>query len=319
MAINESTKLELEKIESLKDPIEKLFVKEGRSRSYIARLFDIDRHRLASKLNEWGFIQGNVYHPTPSLKKAIMANKTKIINMLDADISLKVIAAKTGLSLNAVSKVARTIDAELRHHFEMAADRRKKSAQLRRNNFLEASSRDYVNEFPDDEAWKPILGFDGYEISNKGRVRKYVVSYKTYYILRPCLVARNNRYYVHLHADSKRKAFSVARLVAHAFVPGWSTTCNTVNHIDYNPLNNCASNLEWVSQAENNTHAFRVGGKAPVIAHSKHGRFKKIIVDDTYEFKTIRAVAKFLNVSESQAHRYIDGESATDHTFKFIY
>jgi hypothetical protein len=37
-----------------------------------------------------------------------------------------------------------------------------------------------------------------------------------------------------------------------------------INHIDSNPLNNSKENLEMVSQANNNTHAFRSGGKRPV-------------------------------------------------------
>ena len=321
MAINESTVLELKKIEDLKTPIEKLFVQEGRSRSYIAKLFDVDRHRLAKKLNEWGFIQGNVYHPTPSVTKAVNANKQKIINMLDADATLQEIADETGLTLNTVSRIARKVDAEINHHFTMASDRRKKAAQNRRNSFVEKSTRNYADaaDLP-GEVWKPILGYEAYDVSNMGRIRSYASSYNRHYILSQNVNPRSGRLYIKLASPTGgTKAFAVARLVAHAFVDGYSDVNNTVNHKDYNATNNSADNLEWVSQAENNRHAMLSTTRKRVAGYSKHDRFKGIIMDGTYEFKTIRAVAKFLNVSETQAHRYINGECANQHTFKFIY
>ena len=55
------------------------------------------------------------------------------------------------------------------------------------------------------------------------------------------------------------------------------------------------------------------------IGYSKNGKFKKIIMDNKYEFKTIAALAKFLQVSESQVQRYISGETKSEHTFQFIY
>ena len=42
-------------------------------------------------------------------------------------------------------------------------------------------------------------------------------------------------------------------------------------------------------------------------------------MDEKYEFKTIKALAKFLQISESQINRYLDGTSKTEHTFQIIY
>ena len=47
-------------------------------------------------------------------------------------------------------------------------------------------------------------------------------------------------------------------------------------------------------------------------------QYKDIILDNKYHFKTITALAKFLNVSWTQADRYIKGECKSNHTFKLI-
>lgn len=54
----------------------------------------------------------------------------------------------------------------------------------------------------------------------------------------------------------------VHRIVYAAFV-GPLDAQLVINHIDGNPSNNQPSNLELITQAENNTHAHRVLGKKP--------------------------------------------------------
>jgi predicted transcriptional regulator YheO len=118
--------------------------------------------------------------------------------------------------------------------------------------------------------------------------------------------------------SGKTKNLNIARLVAHNFVYGHSKEKNTVDHKDGDKSNNKASNLEWVTQSTNNQRAYDNGKKSHA-GYSKRGKFQKIILDGKYEFKTIRALAKFLKVSESQVGRYIDGDCKTEHTFKIIY
>lgn len=104
------------------------------------------------------------------------------------------------------------------------------------------------------EIWVPIKNYeDKYEVSNLGNIRskkgnllKAKPNSKGY--LRVC-IDRNTKKYVFVH-----------RLVAKAFVvnknPGVFTV---VNHIDFNPLNNNASNLEWTTQKENMRYSLRRG------------------------------------------------------------
>lgn len=119
------------------------------------------------------------------------------------------------------------------------------------------------------EEWKPVVGFEGiYEVSNEGRVR--TCEGKTTTSVRHgvrtwkqrILKAKMNpdRYgridaRIALYKDKKQYTYLVSRLVAMAWVEGYQEGL-TVNHIDGNPLNNCSSNLEWVTRKRNIQIAF---------------------------------------------------------------
>jgi len=121
------------------------------------------------------------------------------------------------------------------------------------------------------EIWKDIPGFEGrYQVSNHGRVLS--LPFKQRYLLRNGVEAfrttkarvlsqqKINSGYaiVHLHLDGARKALTVHRLVAHAFVTGHNGDM-VVNHIDGNKDNNAHTNLEYVTYTENHAHAVENG------------------------------------------------------------
>lgn len=105
----------------------------------------------------------------------------------------------------------------------------------------------------ENEVWKDIQGYEGlYQISNFGNV-KSLERYKKNNGGSKTLIAetilkqsKNNRGYcrIYLCKDSNKKAFSVHRLVADAFVPN-PNNLTEVNHKDENKENNCFDNLEW--------------------------------------------------------------------------
>lgn len=106
------------------------------------------------------------------------------------------------------------------------------------------------------EVWKDVLGYEGYYlVSNKGRVCRILKNGKME--LRK-LIKRVIYYKVGLCVNNKVKQESVHRMVATAFVPNPNNK-PVVNHIDANPLNNCAENLEWCTTAENLQHAINIG------------------------------------------------------------
>ncbi|MCD8084610.1 MAG: NUMOD4 motif-containing HNH endonuclease [Clostridiales bacterium] len=308
-----------EKIELLKDTITYLYEKEGRSKSYIAKVLGVNRKQLAEAINQWELVKADVRYLTPSNQKFLNKHRKEIIDRLDSDIPLTGIADAIGISRNSLARTFIASDKELLHHYNMAKDRKRIKQEQNRQNSMDCSKLDYQSDDYPDEKWVPVLGYEDYDVSNYGRIRKYAERYRSYYLLHTTKNQLSGRVYVSLYnSEHKRRNLNLARIVAHAFVDGHSQTTNTVDHIDGNFDNNRADNLEWVTQSENNRRAY-TNGKEPTIAYSKHPRFKCIVVDKKYEFKTIRAVAKFLHVSESQAGRYMDGKTKTNHTFQFIY
>lgn len=115
------------------------------------------------------------------------------------------------------------------------------------------------------EKWRPIVGYEGlYEVSNLGRVRRVRIiepAKKKHGYMQISLVDRNG----------VRKSFRLHRIVASAFVPNPDSKPQ-VNHIDENPENNRADNLEWATAEENTNYGSRTaraaaknGSKTPVL------------------------------------------------------
>lgn len=116
--------------------------------------------------------------------------------------------------------------------------------------------------------WKPVKGYeDRYIVSNDGRVKSldiYVACKNGKRLSRGRVKPqyRNDRGYVTVALCRDGKSFYalVHRLVAEAFIPNVDNKPQ-VNHIDGDIENNCADNLEWVSDDENKHHSsIAVGG-----------------------------------------------------------
>lgn len=105
-----------------------------------------------------------------------------------------------------------------------------------------------------NEVWKSIKGYEGlYEVSNLGKVRS------TQKTLKPTEHNGKQSYlYVTLSKNGVTHKFFVHRLVADAFIVNPENK-KQVNHIDGNPQNNHVGNLEWVTNAENTLHAYKIG------------------------------------------------------------
>lgn len=304
-----------EKIILLKDTIKFLYEKEGRSKSYISKLLNVDRKTLSNTMNyDWKLTQANVRYMRPSNKKFLNKHQALIKSRLDRDVSIADICKELNVSrdflVRTIINQSDVLKTSLSHYHARIKTNTEKNLIEQKNK----SSYEYNIKDMDGEEWCDILGYDGYMISNKGRIKSYVKTYDDYRLLTTLPNPNNGRIYVWIQG----KGLQVARLVGFSFVNGYSEINNTINHIDRDVQNNYSSNLEWVSQSENNQHAYDTGRQV-VIAHQKYGKFKKIILNNKYEFKTIRAMAKFIGKSETQVRRYIDNETENEHTFEFIY
>lgn len=104
------------------------------------------------------------------------------------------------------------------------------------------------------EIWKDIDGYDGYyQVSNIGNVRNAVRSK-----LLKQQKSRNGYLTVSLTKSNKLTTYRVHRLVASAFIPNPDNK-PSVNHIDCDPLNNKAENLEWCTAQENSNWMMKQG------------------------------------------------------------
>lgn len=107
------------------------------------------------------------------------------------------------------------------------------------------------------EVWKPIKGYEKYlAVSNMGRIKSFMRNPEGN-ILR---VLPDKKGYLRLRCTIERKklCFKVHRLVAEHFIDNPDGK-SQVNHKDANKTNNRASNLEWVTNAENAHHAIENG------------------------------------------------------------
>lgn len=158
------------------------------------------------------------------------------------------------------------------------------------------------------EEWKDIPGYEGiYQASNLGRIRS--VDGKTTFnrlrgevhwkqrIIKQHYMKHKRKNDVRLDLrctlwkDGKPHYYLTARLIAMTWCDGYSKEL-TVNHIDGNPENNSASNLEWVTHKENSIHSFRTG------LHASH--VKPIILTvngNDLQFNTLASASRFLGYS----------------------
>lgn len=108
------------------------------------------------------------------------------------------------------------------------------------------------------EEWRKVNGYPAYEVSNTGKVRSVDRYVRIRGNGRRPLEGMELRQYedrlgyrfVKLSSMSDQKTLAVHRLVAKAFIPNPEGK-PMVNHIDCNPSNNNAENLEWVTAQEN--------------------------------------------------------------------
>lgn len=107
-----------------------------------------------------------------------------------------------------------------------------------------------IEEVQQEEIWKDVEGFPGYQVSNLGRIKSFRGwgTKETGRIMKPQVMHKKEKYrFVCLARDGKKPYFVlVHRIVAIAFVSKTDEKANKVTHRNYDVSDNRAVNLKWV-------------------------------------------------------------------------
>lgn len=126
------------------------------------------------------------------------------------------------------------------------------------------------------EIWKPVVGYENYEVSNTGKVRS--LNYMNTGKVKELCVKDNGHGYL-LVQLGRKNFFYVHRLVAQAFIPN-PDNLPQVNHKNYVKSDNRVENLEFCSAKYNMEYSNVVEKAAeshrkPVLQFTKDGEFVK--------------------------------------------
>lgn len=172
-----------------------------------------------------------------------------------------------------------------------------------------------------EELWKEVKGYEGlYLISNLGKIVslprevqsrnkfKNIIVHRKSKSIKTCLRGRNGLMYeaITLTKDGISKRYSVHRLVAEAFIPN-PDNLPEVNHKDENPLNNCASNLEWCTRQYNIEYS-----KAKKVLQMKSGKV-------VGEYTSITNASKATGIKRTNINNALTGWSKTAGGFEWAY
>jgi len=108
------------------------------------------------------------------------------------------------------------------------------------------------------EEWRPVKGFEGYFVSNLGRIKS---SPRRTHRKEIILKASGKRYlHVSLYRNGVAINCDVYLVVLKAFLEKDDPERDWGNHKDGNKKNNRLENLEWSTPSENTNHAHHVLG-----------------------------------------------------------
>ena len=327
---NSSNLSSSQKADLLKDTIEFFYSKEGRSKSYISRVLNIDRKVLANKIKEWNLQEApHKRHLTPSIKKFINKNRQLIKSRLDNNISISDIARELKCDRSKLYEIAFVYDDVLKKSF---IDYQRRNKNFKNDSKKKATKEKLSSANPvvplKNEIWKEILGYPTYFVSNKGRFKRECkdnidssISYSS--LLNSFRNDNNNQLYISLKdSNNKKHNLNAARLVAFAFVDGHSKDKNIISFKDKDETNIDASNLYWKESDINSKQSIQPNNSKfeKKRAIKENQRIKQIILikdEKKYSFKTLSALARFMNETELQIRRYL--KEPKKHDLRIIY
>lgn len=163
----------------------------------------------------------------------------------------------------------------------------------------------------DAEIFKEINDFEGYYISNLGRVKSCKRKTEKFIAVKD---DTHGYLIVKLWKDNKQYSKKIHRLVAEAFISN-PENLRDVNHRDENKHNNCVENLEWISHKDNinygtrNERANKTKSKA-IIQLDLNGN----VIN---EFISSYDAERQLDISESNINQCCNGKRKTAGGYKW--
>ena len=172
-----------------------------------------------------------------------------------------------------------------------------------------------------NEVWRDVVGYEGYYmVSDLGDIKSVSRKFKQSnghpftkqgMVLSP--ISRPTGYqYVNLSKMGDRRANSIHRVVASAFIPNPEGKPH-VNHINGIKSDNSLSNLEWCTPKENTRHAYDNGLMSGRKGGSHHGA--KLNANQVAEIRRIykgggftqKEIAAQYNVTSTAISRIVNG------------
>lgn len=186
------------------------------------------------------------------------------------------------------------------------------------------------------EIWRNIEGFDGYQVSDMGRVRSFWKrkhksrGYGCDWVLgdEPYImkVSNDGNGYLKLmltdHSTGRRYCRKIHKLVAEAFIEH-NPSDDTVDHIKSGPegkLNNSVSNLRWIPRPDNIRKAYRDGMCDRRIASQRKDIFAiDLWTNEEIYFSSIQEAADELHLDRTSISHVLRGDIKRVSHYSFEY
>lgn len=167
------------------------------------------------------------------------------------------------------------------------------------------------------ELWRVVPGFEEYEVSSAGRVRRVgrATGAQVGHIRKPGRLPRGYLYVPTYRGNVQRNAY-VHRMVALAFLGNPPCPGAHVNHKNFDKADNRVENLEWVTPSDNLRHTWRHDRQRTHDQTARgvsNGRAKLTpalaAAIRSSDGRTISSLAHEYGVSRSTVRRVLSGES----------